>query len=96
MKLVLEGLPERIQEAADILDRAFPGAIDWSDVAKLGRDHTMRLEGATLPHDRMRRPPGRIKRSSSSAQVWKLDSSAARDGDQRNQLCAPPFSGGQS
>jgi len=96
IKLVLEGLPERIQEAADTLDHALPGAMDWSDVTKLGRDHTMRLEGATLPHDRMRRPPGRIKRSSSTAQVSKFSPSAARDGDQRDQLCASPFSGVQS
>lgn len=96
IKLVLEGLPERIQEAADILDRALPGTIDWSDVAKLGRDHTIRLEGATLPHDQARRPPGRIKRSSSTALAWKLSSSAARDGDQRDQVCASPFRGVQS
>lgn len=96
IKLVLEGLPERIQQAADTLDHAFPGAIDWSDVVTLGRDQTMRLEGATLPHDQARRPPGRNKQLSSTAQVWKLSSSAARDGDQRDQLCASPFSGIQS
>lgn len=96
IKLVLEGLPERIQAAADTLDRAFPGAIDWSDVAKLGRNHTMRLEGAILPHDQARHPPGLIKLSSSTAQSWKLSSAAAQDGDQRDQLCASPCSSIQS
>lgn len=96
IKLVLEGLPERIQEVADTLDRAFPGAIDWSDVAKLGRDHTMRLEGATLLRDQTRRPPGRIKRSSSTAQASRFNSSAVREGHQRDQFCTSPFSGVQS
>lgn len=96
IKLVLEGFPERIQEVTDTLDRAFPGAIDWSDVAKLGRDHTMRLRGTILPRDRTRRLPGRIKRFCSKAQPWKLSSSTARDGDQRDQFCASPFNGVQS
>ena len=96
MKLVLEGLPERIQEAADILDRAFPGAIAWSDVTKLGRNHTMRLEGATLLRDRTRRPPGRIKRSSSTTQASRFSSSAVREGHQRDQFCTSPFRGVQS
>ena len=87
IKMVLEGLPERIQELADTLDRAFPEAIDWSVVAKLGRDHTMRLEGVALLHHEALRPPGRIRLSPSIAQAWKLSSSAARE---VNQLGASP------
>lgn len=45
MTVVLEGLPERLQEAADTLDRAFPGTINWRHQVKLGRDHSMQVKG---------------------------------------------------
>ena len=78
MKLVLEGLPERIQEVSDTLDRAFPGVIHWSDVAKLGRDHAIRLEGITLRHGKAQPTPG-LRLFSDTAQALKLCSSDAWD-----------------
>lgn len=45
MHVVLQGLPERIQETANILDQAFPGLISWHRLAKLGPLHVMRLKG---------------------------------------------------
>lgn len=59
MTVVLEGWPERLQEAVDTLDRAFPGTINKRRQVKLGRDHLMRVEGVALTHETTR-PPGLI------------------------------------
>lgn len=88
MKVVLQGLPERIQEAADTLDRAFPGMINWRRQAKLGRDASMQLEGVASPCNEALRPPGLIVLPPVAGKAWKLSSSAARQGNQRPLFCA--------
>ena len=45
MQIVLEGLPERVQEAADVLERAFPGLMTWRRFAEPRQDYAVRLEG---------------------------------------------------
>ena len=45
MHVVLDGLPERVQETADLLDQALPGLITWRRFAEPGRDNAVRLEG---------------------------------------------------
>ena len=45
MHIVLEGLPERVQETADVLDRAFPGLMTWCRFAEPGRDHAVTAGG---------------------------------------------------
>lgn len=90
MKLVLEGLPERIQEVADTLDRAFPEAIDWAVVAELGRGHTMRLEGVTLLHGKAQPTPD-LRLFSDTAQALRLSSSDAWDGDRLGVLLCSSF-----
>ena len=73
MHIVLEGLPERVQETADVLDRAFPGLMTWRRFAEPGRDHALRLEGeAAERHGEFPRPPHLTNQAAASGKVWKL------------------------
>ena len=51
MRVVLEGLPERVQEIADALDCAFPGLLTWLQWAEPDRDHRIHLEGVKSPSE---------------------------------------------
>ena len=88
MHVVLEGLPERIQETADILDQAFPGLISWHRLAKLGPHHLMRLEGIAASLTKIFQPPKAINSSITSAKAWKLSSSTTQGSPQGKRFCA--------
>jgi hypothetical protein len=47
MQIVLKGLPEQVQELADMLDRLLPDAINWRSFAQPGQDHRVSLTGST-------------------------------------------------
>ena len=87
MHVVLEGLPERIQEAADLLDLAFPGSISWR-LAKLGRDHTIRLEGVAVACGDLLHPPTWTVSLENSGTIWKLSSLKTRENQQDKRFCA--------
>lgn len=87
MHVVLKGSPERTQEAADVLDRAFPGVMNWSNLAKQGRDHSMRLEGVAVPQDEAQRPPAQIISPSNTGKPWKLSSLTMRESHQGIRFC---------
>ncbi len=73
MHVVLEGLPERVQETADLLDRAFPGLMTWRRFAEPGRDHAVRLEGeATERNGTFPRPSHLTNPTAASGKAWKL------------------------
>ncbi len=44
--IVLEGLPERVQEVADALDKALPNAFDWNDFASISGETDIVLKGS--------------------------------------------------
>ena len=46
VRIILEGLPERVQEVADVLDRAMPDAFEWHDFASLSGDADIVLRGS--------------------------------------------------
>ena len=83
MRIVLEGLPERVQEAADVLDQALPGLMTWRRFAEPRPDHMVRLEGVTA---KLFRPPPLTNRMPVSDKAWTLSSVAGRG--------SPPRSGG--
>ncbi len=48
LHVVLEGLPERVQQTADVLDQAFPQLMTWRRFAAPSGNHGVRLEGAAV------------------------------------------------
>lgn len=89
MHFVLEGLPERVQEAADALDRAFPGLISWRRFAEQGRDYTVRLEGdAAEWSGRLLRPAQLTSQTAASGEAWKLNPATGRVFPRRGAFCA--------
>ena len=75
MQIVLEGLPERVQEAADVLERAFPGLMTWRRFAEPRRDHAVRLEGEAAGRS-AERSEHQMNRASASGKAWKLSPAA--------------------
>ena len=81
--IVLEGLPERVQQIADALDREFPRQLSWGGFAKPGLNHAVRLEGKTAePHTRLRRPPHFPNSATVSGKAWKLNPSPGQPAQQ--------------
>jgi len=46
VQIILEGLPERVQEVADALDKAMPDAFEWHNFASLSGDADIVLRGS--------------------------------------------------
>lgn len=89
MHVVLEGLPERVQETADLLDRAFPGLMTWRRFAEPGRDHAVRLEGeATERNGTFPRPSHLTNPTAASGKAWKLSPAAGRAISRAGPFCA--------
>ena len=79
MQIVLEGLPERVQEAADALDRMFPGLVTWRRFAEPRRGHAVRLEGeAAERHARSDQPAHLTNRAPPSGKAWTLGPAPGR------------------
>ena len=63
VRVVLEGLPEHVQEVADALDKAWPDTFDWHDFALFSGEATIVLKGSAYREFRFfglldGRPPG--------------------------------------
>ncbi len=79
MQIVLEGLPERVQEAADVLERAFPGLMTWRRFAEPRRNHAVRLEGEAAERNAdVERPAHQPNGAPASGKAWKLSPAAGR------------------
>jgi hypothetical protein len=73
MQVVLEGLPERVQETADTLDRAFPGLMTWRRFAIPGQDCSIRLEGEAVARNAvLPRPANLVDRAPALGKRWKV------------------------
>lgn len=83
LHVVLEGLPERIQEAADILECALPGALKWQRSATPGRDQTIRLEAVAASGQKTLCAPLMMP-STMAGKPWK-PSCLAKAGPERGQ-----------
>ncbi len=89
MHIVLEGFPERVQETADVLDRAFPGLMTWQRFAEPGRDQTVRLEGEASERNALLRPALHLANQTvRSNKPWKLSPAASCVLRQRGVFCA--------
>ena len=83
--VVLEGLPERVQEIADVLDRAFPAVMNWRRSAEHGRDHTVRLEGDAERSGGLQRHVQLTNQTAASGKAWKLSPVGCAS---RSRFCA--------
>jgi hypothetical protein len=73
MHIILEGLPERVQETANVLDQLFPGLMIWRRFAEPGRNCSVRLEGKTAEQiGAARRSTHLVNQVSVSGKTWKL------------------------
>ncbi len=89
MVIVLEGLPERVQEIADVLDRECPGQLTWGRFANPGLDHVIRLEGKTAErHVEFCRPPPWPSSATTLGKAWKLSPASGRPAQQGGLFCA--------
>ena len=89
MRIVLEGLPERVQETADVLDLAFPGLMTWCGFATLGQEHAIRLEGKVVERSTERRRAGRLLCGTpASGQISTLTRARRRVLPQRDACCS--------
>ncbi len=89
MHIVLEGLPERVQETADVLDRAFPGLMTWRRFAEPGQDQAVRLEGDAI--ERAAGPSLALyfgNRTVRSNKPWKFSPAADRVSPSGTGFCA--------
>ena len=73
MRVVLEGLPERVQETADALDHAFPGLLTWHQWAEPGRDHIIRLEGVKSLCEAVGPRWHRSRTAQLTSQKWRIN-----------------------
>ena len=89
MHIVLEGLPERVQETADALDLVFPVLMTWCHFAGPGQDHPVRLEGkAAERNGRLPRPLHLTNQTLASGKAWKLSSAAVPVSTPHGVFCA--------
>ena len=89
MQVVLEGLPERVQETADMLDRAFPGLMTWRRFAVPARDCVIRLEGVgAVRNTSFPRPPRLTDQAPALGKTWKVSPAASGAIPRRGQSCA--------
>ncbi len=89
LHVVLEGFPERVQQTADVLDRAFPGLITWRRFAEPGRDHGVRLEGDSVgPKEGFPRSPRLTNQMAALGKPWKLSPTTGRLKPRGGSFCA--------
>ncbi|RYF16723.1 MAG: hypothetical protein EOO77_12235 [Oxalobacteraceae bacterium] len=89
MQVVLEGLPECVQETADMLDRAFPGLMTWQRFAIPARDCVIRLQGVGAVRNTLfPRPPRLTDQAPALGKAWKLSPAASGAVPRRSRSCA--------
>lgn len=89
MQVILEGLPERVQEAADTLDRAFPGLMTWRRFAIPGQDCSIHLEGEAVARNAvLPRPAHLLDREPALGKRWKVSPVASNTLPRPGQFCA--------
>ncbi len=89
LNVVLEGLPERVQQTADVLDRAFPGLMTSRRFAEPGRDHGVRLENdAVGRNEGFPRSPHLTNQTAALGKPWKLSPATGRVSPRGGSFCA--------
>ena len=89
MQVVLEGLPERVQETADMLDRAFPGLMTWQRFAIPARDCVIRLQGVGAVRNTLfPRPPRLTNQAPPLGKTWKVNPAASDAIPRRGRSCS--------
>ena len=89
MQVVLEGLPERVQETADMLDRAFPGLMTSRRFAIPARDCVIRLEAVGAVRNTLSpRPLHLSDQAPALSKTWKLSPAASGAVSRRGRSCA--------